>query len=285
MRRSIPAREKRTPERLRAHYEFEKQLAGELMAADRQQRLGLYTQIYDRLYAEIYDHPTPANASAADTRRSAGRRLRINRRFLHHDSIYLEIGPGSCTLLNMTASIVARAYGVDVSVEPSKSATLAKNAEVIISDGSSVPLESNSVDFAFSDQLMEHLHPEDAAIQLHEILRVLRKGAAYYCVTPNRLTGPHDISWHYDEEATGLHLKEYTLADIRRLFLDSGFAKVRYVWAIGGRYLGTYPLLPFAALEHVVQLLPASARRILRNVPLTNRLINAFLNVSVVGLK
>ena len=76
-------------------------------------------------------------------------------------------------------------------------------------------MPAGSVDLAFSDQLMEHLHPDDAVEQLRNIHRALKPGGVYVCVTPNRLYGPSDISAFFDDEARGFHLKEYSLDEIR----------------------------------------------------------------------
>jgi len=56
----------------------------------------------------------------------------------------------------------------------------------------------------------------------------------YICVTPNRLSGPHDISKYFDVTATRFHLKEYTNTELSDLFKEAGFLKVRaYVGAMG----------------------------------------------------
>ena len=47
------------------------------------------------------------------------------------------------------------------------------NASLVLSDGSSVPVLPDSVDGAYSRQLMEHLHPDDAMDQLANLPRAL----------------------------------------------------------------------------------------------------------------
>jgi SAM-dependent methyltransferase len=89
-----------------------------------------------------------------------------------------------------------------------------------------IPLEPGSVDMAFSNQLIEHLHPEDALDQVASACRCLKPGGVYVTLTPNRLTGPHDVSYYFDTEATGFHLREYTHAELKALFLGAGFRRV-----------------------------------------------------------
>ena len=73
---------------------------------------------------------------------------------------------------------------------------------------------------------MEHLHPDDAQEQLRNIHAALAPGGAYVCLTPNRLTGPHDISRAFSQEPEGSHLKEYTVTELEALFLANGFRRV-----------------------------------------------------------
>ena len=84
---------------------------------------------------------------------------------------------------------------------------------------------------------MEHLHPDDAFEQLENIYRALTPGGVYICVTPNRLSGPHDISSLYDEVATGFHLKEYSISELHSLFRRVGFSRIRVHFGIKEKYI------------------------------------------------
>jgi SAM-dependent methyltransferase len=117
-----------------------------------------------------------------------------------------------------------------------------------------------SVDVAYSNQLMEHLHPDDALEQLHNIYKALVPGGIYMCVTPNRLNGPHDISKHFDRVAMGFHLKEYTVTELCHLFQTAGFSKVRILVSLKIiRVL--LPVLPAKILEKLLNFLPYSFRK------------------------
>ena len=107
---------------------------------------------------------------------------------------------------------------------------------------------------------MEHLHPDDAVAQLDGIARALRPGGVYLCVTPNRISGPHDISYYFDDVATGFHLKEYTFAELRALMRAAGFARVTPYLGAGRLHL-FYPGFLVRAWEGVMGVLPASLRR------------------------
>lgn len=100
-----------------------------------------------------------------------------------------------------------------------------------------MPVPDGSIDFAILHQLMEHLHPDDALEQLNNILKALRKGGKYLCITPNRISGPHDVSVHFDSEAAGLHLKEYKYSELVRIFKDAGFTSVKVALPFSSRFI------------------------------------------------
>jgi SAM-dependent methyltransferase len=116
--------------------------------------------------------------------------------------------------------------------------------------------------------------------QLEGIWRVLRPGGVYICVTPNRLNGPHDVSKHYDLIATGFHLKEYTVAELSRLFQRVGFRKIRALLGPRGACIPA-PVRLVMAGEAVLKLVPPKARRVL-GLTLPCR---AFLGIRLLGMK
>ena len=236
---------------LRQFYEAEKRLAKELRDAPRSERLELYAKVYDELYRSVPFHPQLQRKSAGHeaARERISRTLAFLRRFLRADMTYLEIGAGDCMLSFEVAKHVRRVYALDVSNLITASAAKPANVEVVISDGTSVPLSPNSVDVVLSDQLMEHLHPDDALEQLRNILSVMKKGARYVCITPNALSGPHDVSQYFDDIATGLHLKEYTYQELSTLFQDAGFGRVDAY--IGHQRLGAYVRTPLRLVSRV----------------------------------
>ncbi len=163
------------------------------------------------------------------------------------DGRYLEIGCGDAALTLAMANRAAIAYGCDVTDALVDGAAAPPNFRMILSDGVNIPLSAASIDLAYSNQLMEHLHPDDAAAQLREVARVLRQGGRYLCRTPSRLTGPHDISAYFDYEAQGFHLREYDYRSLRRLMLDAGFRRVSFV--LGARR-ARFPYWCAAAIEN-----------------------------------
>ncbi len=248
--------ETRTSEQLREHYEIEKDLASRLRESAPEERLRLYTPIYDELFQRVTHHPVQKlKEDPRASRRAIQSQYRRVKRFLRPETRFLEIGPGDCGLAFVVAQEVSQVYGVDVTEEIKKAGALPANFQFVLSDGTSVPLPPETATVAYSHQLMEHLHPDDALTQLRNIYRVLAPGGVYLCLTPNSVSGPHDISMCFDSVATGLHLKEYTNAELAGLFTSVGFSKVRGMVSVKGHSLLVPAWIPFT-LEWLIQRLP-----------------------------
>ncbi len=135
-----------------------------------------------------------------------------------------------------------------------------------------------SVDVAYSNQLMEHLHPDDAAEQLREIFKALAPGGTYLCFTPNSMTGPHDVSRSFDRVATGLHLHECTVTELNRMLKDVGFRHTQVMLPRGGV---TVPTGAVVALESAVGALPGDLSRKVA----FSRAMRGFLGIRIVAKK
>jgi hypothetical protein len=79
-------------------------------------------------------------------------------------------------------------------------------------------------------------------------------------MTPNRLSGPHDISARFDDVPRGFHLREYTTGELRSLFREAGFSRVA-AFARLKRFGRAIPAPPVVALEVLLDRLPPSRRR------------------------
>ena len=166
------------------------------------------------------------------------------------------MGPGDCSLSLEVAKCVKKVYAIDVSRQITKNFSVPENLELIISDGSSIPVPENSINIAYSNQLMEHLHPDDAVEELQNIYKALMPGGIYICITPSRLSGPHDISAYFEKVAKGFHLKEYTNAELTKLFRKVGFSKIDIIE--NGKKISK--LIPIKMCEKLLTLLPYSLR-------------------------
>ena len=248
----------RTADSILHHYRVERELADRLRNATKEQRKVLYSAVYNELFARVPDHPQLSMKRDPATQQiETARQFAMLERFLTPQTHYLEIGAGDCALAIRVASRVAKAYAVDVSDEIAERRGAPDNFELVISDGQSIPVPDASIDVAFSNQLMEHLHPEDAQEQLRQIYKSLRAGGRYLCITPNRLCGPHDVSVYFDTEPTGFHLKEYSNYDLVALFTSAGFRRFSALLSVKQFILPVLlPIGPFLLFERFIAVLP-----------------------------
>jgi SAM-dependent methyltransferase len=281
MNQQLMKRDPRTPEQITEHYEIEKELAHRLRNASTKERRYLYSALYDELFRRVPLHPLLTRKSSPSERtETICAQMKFLELFLNNNATFLEVGPGDCALSFEVAKSVKQVYAVDVSDEITKALTTPDNFQLLISDGCSIPVPRNSVNVAYSDQLMEHLHPEDAFEQLQNIYNTLVPGGTYICITPNKLTGPHDVSKYFDEIATGFHLKEYTISELTRLFREAGFSRVTIF--IGARGIFTrVPPLPLILCEKLLCKLPYAFRKSLTD----SRPVRVLLDVILVGIK
>ena len=192
----------------------------------------------------------------------------------------MELGASSCRTAMEVAKRVRKVYAVDVSFGEVNKSSLPKNLECRVFDGLHMPIQSGTVDIAYSHQVMEHVHPEDALEQLRSIYDVLAPSGKYICITPNRLNGPHDISQYFDQFATGFHLKEYTTTELAAVFRSVGFSKVSTYTGGRGHY-AAIPEISFELLERALSAFPWRLRLALgRRVPL-----RPLLAIRMVGCK
>jgi SAM-dependent methyltransferase len=271
----------RSLEQIREHYEIERQLAARLRAATKQERHRLYTALYDELYRRVPHHPQLTQKGSPETqRREVGRQLGLLRRFIRPSTIFLEVGPGDCALAFEMATRVRHVYAVDVSDEITRHAHLPVNFTLLRTDGSSIELPPQTVHVAYSNQLMEHLHPDDAIDQLRNIFQVLVPGGCYVCVTPNRLSGPWDVSRNFNRVARGFHLKEYAVGELRDMFQTVGFRTIRAYVGARGVYVRV-PIALICLLERMITVIPEELGwRAAHTVP-----VRILLGMRLVGTK
>lgn len=278
----IPNEETRTLAQLREQYEIEKELASRLRLASKEDRKRLYALVYDEMFNLIPHHPQLIKKhNDIEGRNAVDLQMRLLKPFLKPSMTFLEIGAGSCDLSVEVAKYVKQVYAIDVSEEIAKDLKARSNFDFIVSDGCSIPIPDNSVNLAYSYQLVEHLHPDDTYEQLQNIYKAIACNGIYICVTTNRLSGPHDVSKYFDDIATGFHLKEYTGTELHDLFRRCGFSELHFIVGVKGSYF-PFPFLPIKVCERILASLPVSVRRgIVRSRPFAN-----ILEVTtVVGVK
>jgi len=270
----------RTNEQIREHYDVEHSIADRLRESKPEERLELYQWAYDELFSRVPHHPMLTPRSEAQVREYVDKELAILGPMIDGSTVFAEIGPGDCALSMEVAKLVAKVIAIDVSREITSRIDAPANFELILSDGTSIPVPDESLDVVYSNQLMEHLHPDDSMRQLENIFRKLKPGGSYVCVTPNRLSGPHDISRDFDPVATGLHLREFTLTELDEIFKQAGFRSRRAIVRVSRTAL-FLPVFPFRSAESFLGLFSHRWRKLMT----FNRVVRYLLGVKLVGIK
>jgi len=271
--------ETRSPERLQAHYIIERELAERLRGSAPDERSSLYGQLYGELFARLPDHPQH-KMDPARRRKNTENQVAFLRGHLRPTDVYVEMGCGDAAVTRAVAPFVREAIGVDVTAALIDPAGAPENFRFVKTSGTDIALPSDYADLVYSNQLMEHLHPDDALAQLGEIHRVMKPGGRYICVTPSRVTGPHDISAYFGYEPAGFHLREYDHASLAVLFRQAGFGSAVAHATIKGRHVSV-PVGVAVAVEKVFMALPRAARlRITQIGPVRN-----LAGVTLIGRK
>lgn len=267
-------------QQLEKQYEIEKILANRLRSASGEERMRLYSVVYDEFYRWMRCNPYHDNDEASKTEKEVLRQIRFLRPFLNSNVVFAEIGPGDCALSIEVAKFVKAVYAVEASKEIGNQHHYRENFAFVISDGRSIPLKRHSTHLVYSHQFIEHLHPDDAVEHIRNVYEILAPGGVYICLTPNRLNGPHDISKYFDTIATGLHLKEYNTAELTDIFSMAGFRNIRAHHGAKGFFFSLSTSL-VAMMEAVFARLPLPWRR-----GLGSRLpLRLFLGIRLVGQK
>jgi SAM-dependent methyltransferase len=240
----------------------EKEIAARLKAATREERKRIYACMYDELFAKVPDHPRLARRTSDErTRLAIADKLSIVGRFLSGPLVVAEFAAGDCRLAFELAKRVKRVIGIDISDQRNPEDVAPDNFELIVYDGYVLDgIESDSVDLAFSDQLIEHLHPEDTRLHFEMVKRILKPGGKYVLRTPHALTGPHDISAHFSDEPEGMHLKEWTYGELLRLVKVVGYSRFHAYWHRGAKGARTPPIY-YLSCERMLSLFPGRTGR------------------------
>ncbi len=259
----------RPPENLRRHYETEKALADRLRrSSSRDERARIYATMYQELFAAVPDHPRLTRKH--DPARIAARNqnlLALLKPFLRPGARVLDVGAGDCTFASLLAGHAGAVYALEISADGVAVPQLPPNVTLVLYNGFDLPFAAASMDVAFSDQLVEHLHLDDQRLHFRSIAEALAPGGVYVFGTPHRLTGPHDVSKHFTSgEPEGFHIKEWTYHELRDELLRDGFAAVSAVWNPRRRVVPT-PIGVMTGLERLFGALPASLRQTWSRAP------------------
>ena len=245
-----PPMNQKDDERVRTHYLLEKSLAQRILASSREERTQTVIDAYNTLFSEIPWHSQFQEVN--ETKKIAEKRMHFEH-LINQDVVdTLDIGAGSAYWVRYLAkNYSGRCVGIDISKEIlRRKPDDPPNLELYIMNAVDLKFPPGSFDLVLSSQMIEHIHPDDIQDHCASVYKVLKQDGVYAFDTPSRLDGPHDISRHFDEVATGFHLKEWTYRELSHCLRKVGFRKIRSMvlpWRMVKRFsrlfkLGRFPV-------------------------------------------
>ena len=184
-----------------------------------------FQQAYDELHAEFLEHQsTDEDGIYADVNpRSAEDRVRaVILACVGSEKRVLEVGTGD----GATSHALAVQGNSVLSMDVSRLALQRARARWARESGLDLRFEfgdaralgssDGELDFVVSENMVEHISPDDMHAHLDEVRRVLAPGGAYLLYTPSRL-------WS-GRASAGFHLHVYTLRELCALMRQHGFA-------------------------------------------------------------
>jgi len=255
LKRTLP--KDRSFKQIQNHYLVEKALAEKLKKANREERKLIYATMYDELFSKVPDHTRLTRRDSEEqTLASNKTKFSLVKNFINKSTVFAEFAPGDCKFAMEVAKQVKHVYAMDISNQFNSADILPDNFTMIVFDGYNIEdIKENSIDIIFSDQLIEHIHPEDTEHHFKLAYNLLKKGGKYIFRTPQYHSGPHDISGYFSDEPEGFHLKEWTYIEIKQLLRDLNYSRLSSYW-YGKGIRVAMPYLYFETTEKILDLLP-----------------------------
>ena len=229
----IPREANISEQMILAHWELEKQLTLELLQSKPEDRWDTFDRCYTRLYAELgWLNRFVGQVNMTQPPERYGKWIDLIGP--PPKSIY-EIGSGTGGFLSYLAQKGFACRGTEITRE--RGSRLVEESFMSLSWGLSdgVHLDRfeppETYDIVLSNQVLEHLHPEDLEAHLAGVYFLLKGGGRYVFCTPHRYSGPHDISKIFKlHEPKGMHLREYTYLELVKALNRIGFSRVYYAF-------------------------------------------------------
>ena len=257
----------RTVEQLWNHFQIERAIANRIKASAPEARKAIYATMYDELFARVPDHPRLTRRRSQTLTDAANvSRLAMLAPWLKPDSVVAEFACGDARFsMESLAPRVRQVYGIDISDQRGEGVRSPTNFSMVTYDGFRLEgVPDGSVDVVFSDQFLEHLHPDEIANHFDIVWRMLKVGGVYVIRTPHALTGPHDISMYFTDEPEGFHLHEWRFVELRDSLARTRFTGFTGFWNARNRCI-PLPTWWLAAVEGLLGTVPrATARRMSR---------------------
>ncbi len=224
----IPADSAITEAAILKHWELEKRLRHELLETTPDKRWETFERCYTELYSELdwlnqltnNDVPEPPAKAYGHWRQLIGSPPM---------KVY-EVGSGKGELISYLAAGGFECKATEITQERGKKwSSTHPNLTWGISDG--IHLDqfepTDFYDVVISNQVIEHMHPDDLLSHIESVFTILSSGGRYIFSTPHASLGPSDVSRVFRcDRPLGMHLKEYTYTELTHLLKQVGFKQL-----------------------------------------------------------
>lgn len=230
----IPEDIKITEKMVYGHLDLEIKLAEKLRRSPRNKRWDIAKRCYTDFYTQLSWLPKYAGTSLKIPIEIKENAI-INIIGKSPKNIY-EIGSGSGELLFFLAESGHQCRGCDLYEKRGLQEKFTHpHFTRSISDG--VHLDrfepTDMYDIVISNNVFEHLHPDDAMDHIKSVHRILKNEGQYILKTPHQFYGPHGIEKIFGfDKSIGFHLKEYTFTEIFRMARKTGYQSIGAIFII-----------------------------------------------------
>lgn len=263
-----------TEDMILTHWELEKNLAKTILNSNKENRWEMVSECYTELYEKLAWLNT-----YVDTK------LSISSEEIYTDYLQLlakppkkiyEIGSGKGGLIRFLSSMGYLCKGTEIT--SLRGGNLTEKGDTLswgVSDGVHLgEFETKErYDYVISNHVIEHFHPDDIVDHFKGVFTILKMDGEYLLKTPHRFAGPADVSRVFKKkECMGMHLKEYSYAELKLVAEKTGFNKIEAILVIPRKFRqllrihrvfikGTWLLYLFILLEFIMKVLPGHSLR------------------------
>jgi len=208
---------------IRKHAAVEGQLTDELLASPKYERPETFSRAYTELYAKLPWLKTAGTQSGAENWI----------KLMRPGSTVFEIGSGSGYIINALARAGFKCVGTDIASGRVEVARQKNGVTWENTDGVHLTqfTEAGAYDYVLSNQVVEHLHPDDIVTHFTEARKLLKPGGEYLMITPYAPLGPKDVSLVFGlKRPVFMHLREYYLNELIEIAKEAEFKEVMCVF-------------------------------------------------------
>lgn len=269
---------------LRRHLAVELAVADRLLAAPPHARTAAFAEGYERIYRELWWFGEAERRAEGAPPDISPWRAAIG----SPPARVYEVGSGEGALARALGAEGYHVTATDISAARGGARAAAGNVRWGETDGVHLSrfAEPGTFDAVISDQVVEHLHPDDLLEHLRGARDLLRPGGCYAFRTPHGPSGPYDSSLVFGlPVALGTHLREYSFGERVQALRIAGFRQVLAVRPDRGGWSASAGYARYlVAVERALGRIARGPRRVLIKRVLRDSLV-FHRNAMLVGVR